>query len=102
MGKRVRVASAAALIALLIPAAALAQDPKPSKRCDFTDPAVCLYPWPNDHFTKKSKNTATGRRLNLSRKSMPVNKDGVAIDPTDQNRADGFSPGSMLSPRSPA
>jgi hypothetical protein len=87
---------AAALFALLAPAAAQAQDPRPSKRCDFTDPAVCLYPWPNDHFTKKSKATPTGRRLNLSRKSMPANKDGVRIDPTDQNRADGFSPGSML------
>lgn len=87
---------AAALFALLAPAAAQAQDPRPSKRCDFTDPAVCLYPWPNDHFTKKSKATPAGRRLNLSRKSMPANKDGVRIDPTDQNRADGFSPGSML------
>ncbi|MDQ5835157.1 MAG: hypothetical protein M3550_19240 [Actinomycetota bacterium] len=87
---------AAALFALLAPAAAQAQVPRPSKRCDFTDPAVCLYPWPNDHFTKKSKATSTGRRLNLSRKSMPANKDGVRVDPTDQNRADGFSPGSML------
>ncbi len=21
-------------------------------RCDFLDPAVCLFPWPNDRFTK--------------------------------------------------
>ena len=27
---------------------------------------------------------------------MPRNKDGVPIDPTDMNRADGFSPGSMM------
>ena len=27
---------------------------------------------------------------------MPRNKDGVPIDPTDMNRADGFSPGSMI------
>jgi hypothetical protein len=45
------------------------------------DPAVCLYPWPNDFFTVKSDATATGRRLNLSRLSMPANKDGVRIDP---------------------
>ncbi len=96
MGKGIAAVLTAALIALLIPLGAQAQGAKPSKRCDFTDPAVCLYPWPNDLFTKKSKATVTGRRLNLSRKSMPANKDGVRIDPTDQNRADGFSPGSML------
>ena len=89
-------AAAASLIAFLLPAAAQGQGAKPSKRCDFTDPAVCLYPWPNDYFTKENEDTATGRRLNLSRKSMPANKDGVRIDPTDQNRADGFSPGSMM------
>ena len=38
----------------------------------------------------------TGRRLNLKRASMPRNKDGKPIDPRDMNRADGFSPGSML------
>jgi hypothetical protein len=96
MRKGTRVALAAALVALLAPAGARAQDPQPSKRCDFIDPAVCLYPWPNDLFTKKSRFTATGRRLHLRRASMPQNKEGVPIDPRDQNRADGFSPGSML------
>ncbi len=38
--------------ALIVPTTASAQDAKPSKRCDFTDPAVCLYPWPNDLFTR--------------------------------------------------
>jgi hypothetical protein len=89
-------AAAVSLIALLLASGAQAQDPRPSKRCDFIDPAVCLYPWPNDLFTLKSEATVTGRRLNLSRLSMPANKDGVRIDPADQNRADGFSPGSML------
>src|SRR5919106_387467 len=84
------------LLAVALPAtAASAQDAKPSKRCDFTDPAVCLYPWPNDLFTR-SDDSATGRRLNLKRASMPRNKDGKPIDPRDINRADGFSPGSML------
>jgi hypothetical protein len=84
------------LIAVVLPSAtAGAQTAKPSKRCDFTDPAVCLYPWPNDLFTR-SDDSATGRRLNLKRASMPRNKDGKPIDPRDMNRADGFSPGSML------
>src|SRR5918997_5337788 len=82
--------------ALTIPTAAHAQGDAPSKRCDFTDPAVCLYPWPNDLFTKSDATTSTGKRLHLRRASMVRNKDGIPIDPTDINRADGFSPGSAL------
>jgi hypothetical protein len=88
--------AAATLVALVIPVGAQAQGPLPSKRCDFTDPSVCLYPWPNDLFTKKDASTPTGKRLNLRPASMVRNKDGVPIDPTDINRADGFSPGSAL------
>ena len=90
------LAAAALLAALSIPTAAQAQGAKPSKRCDFTDPAVCLLPWPNDHFTKRDRSTPTGKRLNLARASMPRNKAGKPLDPTDTNRADGFSPGSAL------
>jgi hypothetical protein len=88
---------ALSLFVVVLPAAEVsAQGAKPSKRCDFTDPAVCLYPWPNDLFTRSDRDSATGRRLNLKRASMPRNKEGVPIDPRDVNRADGFSPGSML------
>ena len=88
----------ALLIALIVlpTAPPSAQGAKPSERCDFTDPAVCLYPWPNDYFTKSDRGTPTGRRLDLKRASMPRNEDGTPIDPRDMNRADGFSPGSML------
>lgn len=65
-------------------------------RCDFLDPAVCLQPWPNDYFTVNDASTETGKRLNLNRESMPANTDGVHIDPTDMNRADGFSPGNEI------
>ena len=89
------VGLAAALVAALaLPAGAQAQGAAPSKRCDFTDPAVCLFPWPNDLFTKRDDTTPTGKRLHLRLASMLRNKDGVPIDPTDINRADGFSPGS--------
>jgi hypothetical protein len=76
------LAAAALLAALITPTAAQA---KPS-----------LLPWPNDGLTKRDKTTDTGRRLNLPKAAMPRNKDGVPIDPTDMNRADGFSPGSMM------
>jgi hypothetical protein len=97
MGKECRAAIAAVAIAVLAaPAGAQAQGAKPSKRCDFLDPAVCLYPWPNDFFTKRDRETATGRRLNLRRVSMPASRSGVHVAPTDMNWGDGFSPGSML------
>src|SRR4051794_40946441 len=76
------LAAVALLPALTTPTAAQAQ---PS-----------LLPWPNDGLTKRDKTTDTGRRLNLPKAAMPRNKDGVPIDPTDMNRADGFSPGSMI------
>ena len=55
-----------------------------------------MLPWPNDQFTKRDKRTDTGLRLNLRKADMPRNKDGKPIDPTDMNRADGFSPGSAI------
>lgn len=65
-------------------------------RCEQLDPRACLLPFPSDHFTRADATTDTGRRLDLPRGSMPSNRDGVRINPADQNRADGFSPGSAL------
>jgi hypothetical protein len=81
------LAAIALLAALTIPATAQAKK--------------SLLPWPNDAYTKRDKTTDTGRRLDLPRSLMPRNKDGVRIDPTDINRADGFSPGSMIIIRIP-
>ncbi len=67
-----------------------------AERCDPTDPSVCLYPFPNDHFTVAQGSTETGRRIAFNTQSVPKNRFGVPIDPTDYNRADGYSPGSML------
>jgi len=76
-------------------------DTSNADRCDFMDPSACLQPWPNDYFTVADPNTATGRRLNLNVESMPANKDGVHADPTDINRADGFSPGNLITVKIP-
>jgi hypothetical protein len=70
-------------------------------RCDFVDPAVCLQPWPNDHFTVADPATDTGRRVNLDVRSMPRNRAGVPINPADYNRSDGFSPGQKIVTRVP-
>ncbi len=69
--------------------------------CDPFDPSLCMQPFPNDYFTVADPSTDTGRRLNFQADAMPQNKNGVPIDPTDFNRADGFSPGSAITVRIP-
>jgi hypothetical protein len=64
--------------------------------CDFLDTRKCLYPFPNDWFTVEDDTTDTGRRVSLALDAMPVNRDGVHMDPTEWNRNDGFSPGSNV------
>jgi hypothetical protein len=64
--------------------------------CDPIDPAHCLLPWPNDHFTVRDPGTPTGRRVALEVSAMPTNASGVPIEPADYNRADGFSPGALI------
>ena len=71
------------------------------ERCDFLDASLCLHPFPNDHFTRKDTGTPTGRRLALETNSMPRNKAGKPIDPTDMNVSDGFSPGQAIITRVP-
>jgi len=69
--------------------------------CDPLDPSTCLYPFPNDYFTIADPTTASGRRVNFALTSMPRNHAGVPVDPTDYNRADGFSPGQSIELRVP-
>ncbi len=64
--------------------------------CDELDPAACLLPFPNDHFTVADASTDTGRRVDLSPLATPRNVAGKPVDPTEWNRNDGFSPGSMV------
>jgi hypothetical protein len=70
-------------------------------RCDPLDPSLCMQPFPNDYFTVDDPSTDTGRRLNFQADQMPQNSDGLPIDPTDFNRADGFSPGSAITVKIP-
>ena len=75
--------------------------PNQGPKCDPFDPSLCMQPFPNDYFTVADGSTATGRRLNFRADAMPQNKNGVPIDPTDFNRADGFSPGSAVTVKIP-
>ncbi len=74
---------------------AVGVDPATESRCDPIG-GQCLLPLPNDHFTVADPSTETGRRLAISSDSMPANVAGVHVDVTDQNRADGWSPGSTI------
>jgi hypothetical protein len=71
--------------------------------CDPLDPAMCLFPFPNDLYTVADPTTDTGRRVNFNIAAMPRNGtevteggEGKPADPTEWNRNDGFSPGSMV------
>jgi hypothetical protein len=64
--------------------------------CDPIDPSQCMLPYPNDWFTRPDPTSATGRRLDLNVLAMPRNIAGKPIDPSDENRSDGFSAGATL------
>jgi len=74
---------------LMLPAGAAAA-------CDPLDPAACLYPWPNDHFTTTDGSSPAGRRLALRDEWMPRNRLGKAVSAAPYNYSDGFSPGNMI------
>ena len=85
------------LIAVLAPTAAAGQVARvtPVTACDPIDDSACLLPFPNDRYTVPA-DTPTGLRVELPAEGMPVNAAGKRIDPTEWNRNDGFSPGSMI------
>lgn len=64
--------------------------------CEVLDPRSCLLPFPSDHFTVADDTTDTGLRIDFQRSSLPANRTGVRVNVIDQNRNDGFSPGSAL------
>ncbi len=64
--------------------------------CDPLDTAACLLPFPNDYFTRGDADSDTRKRVAISPLAMPRNVAGIPIDPTDFNRNDGFSPGSLI------
>lgn len=81
--------------------------------CDLTVTARCLYPFPNDYFTRADTGTPTGRRVDFQVDAMPVAQplsiapnpyapvgvettETAPIEPTEWNRNDGFSPGAMI------
>ena len=57
--------------------------------CDPLDTRHCLLPFPSNAYRAND-------RVALPLAGMPANVDGVAIDPTEWNRNDGFSPNTPI------
>ena len=64
--------------------------------CDLLDPRACLLPYPSNFFTTEDPSTDTGVRVAFPAEGTPANAEGVAIDPAEWNRNDGFSPNSTI------
>ena len=70
--------------------------------CELLDPAKCILPFPSNFFTRESDTTDNGLLVNFSENAMPVNNSGIVVDPTEWNRNDGFSPGTVMITQVPA
>ncbi len=73
----------------------------PAGDCQPFASKPCLLPFPNDLFTKPTKGSKTGLRVDLPQAAMPTNQDGAQIDVGPYDRNDGFSPGSAIVVRVP-
>ncbi len=63
--------------------------------CDELDTSHCLLPFPSSRFQAKDSSTPTGVRIHLPQGQL-ANDKGTALDVTDWNRNDGFSPGTPI------
>jgi hypothetical protein len=64
--------------------------------CDPLDTRQCLLPFPSDALTANDPGSPSGFRVAFPIDGMPVNTDGIVVDPTDWNRNDGFSPNASI------
>ncbi|MEO6859268.1 MAG: hypothetical protein ABI323_11905 [Solirubrobacteraceae bacterium] len=68
----------------------------PGADCQPYSGRVCLFPFPDNRFTRLDRTSATGRRVHLPAGAMPVNIKGQRIGVAPFDRNDGFSPGSAV------
>ncbi|MCB9673857.1 MAG: hypothetical protein H6737_02010 [Alphaproteobacteria bacterium] len=59
--------------------------------CDTLDPSNCLFPFPSDYFVVDDATAPSGRRVAYGPTALPVNLDGVQLDPLYWNEKDGYS-----------
>ena len=58
--------------------------------CNPVDPAHCMLPFPSSFFLTEDDTTGSGFRVDLDGETLPVDIDGVALDPAPWNQKDGF------------
>ncbi len=91
MGNR---AVRALALGLLVSAAACGDDGNTSGIADDCNPLGgqgCMLPWPSMIYAKADTSSPTGFRIAIPRGAMPINVDGVVVEPDGFNRWDGFS-----------
>lgn len=82
----------AALLLWVVGTAACGGDEQTiANECNPLGGSGCMLPWPSMVYVTEDTTTATGFRLAIPPAAMPVNVDGVAVDPAPLNRWDGFS-----------
>ena len=64
--------------------------------CEFLDTRSCLLPFPSDAYTVEDTASPTGRYVDLPANVVVPNVGGAALDPTEWNRNDGFSPSTPI------
>lgn len=64
--------------------------------CDPLDPSVCLFPYPSSLFLVDDPAMPTGRRVAYGPTALPLNVDGVQLDPGYWNEKDGYSISSQM------
>jgi hypothetical protein len=69
---------------------------RPAADCQPYLSGPCLFPFPDNRFTRKDRTSQTGLRINLPSRLMPANTSGARIAAAPYNRNDGFSPGSAI------
>lgn len=90
-------AGTVARLALVLVAPALALGacgdnmPGVAVECNPLGGQGCMLPWPSMAYVTEDPTTATGFRLDVPVAAMPVNFDGIVVQPDEINRWDGFS-----------
>jgi len=69
---------------------------RPAADCQPFAARPCLFPFPDNRLAQRDRRSATGLRVHLPARAMPVNRSGIPIAPGPYDRNDGFSPGSAI------
>jgi hypothetical protein len=59
-------------------------------------PIGCALPWPSNLYLKEDATRKTGFALQFGTRSLPENRNGIAIDPTAYVKRDGYSVGTPI------